>query len=232
MTDEALEPLDAELDALLASERQAEPAQEALARVWSRVAVAPLPPAGGGHAAGPAGAPATGWLAAHAGTAAAIAFVAGGAAGAALYASVQRPAPARVVYVDRPFPASTAAPPAAPEAWLPTPSASVAPVAPIPAPPRVAPSSSSALFAERSLIDSARDALASGDASRALVLLGDHAHRFPKPQLGEEREALVIQSLVALGRYDEARAAAAKFRAASPGSLFLPAIEASLGSIP
>jgi hypothetical protein len=51
-------------------------------------------------------------------------------------------------------------------------------------------------------------------------------------QLGEEREAIAIQALVLVGRYAEARDRAALFEASSPDSLFRPAVEASLASIP
>jgi hypothetical protein len=82
------------------------------------------------------------------------------------------------------------------------------------------------------MLDDARSALATGDAERALSLLEQHARRFSKPQLSEEREALAVQALVILQRYDEARARASRFRASAPNSLFLPAIEVSLASIP
>jgi hypothetical protein len=225
-----MEPLDPKLASLLASERMAEAPVEALGRVWSRVALAPPLPAsthmgGAGH----------GWIASHAIGVAAAAFVVGGIAGAAVYAVVEKPAPERVVYVDRPTLSAYVPPPPPPSAapLAPVVASALPPAAPTASGhPTPAPSSTSSLSAERALLDHARGALASGDAAGALVLLGDHAHRFPKPQLAEEREALVIQSLVSLGRYDEARAAAARFKAASPGSLFMPAIEASLGSIP
>jgi hypothetical protein len=223
-----LERLDPVLDRLLDAERQAEAPAEALGRVGQRLAMA-LPAAGAGLAATGAR---HGWMASHVAGVTAAAFVAGGATGVAVYAAVQRPPVERIVYVDRPAPA----PPQAPAATPPGPPLP-APVATVPAvpalPPRAAPSvSTSLLSAERILLDEARGELTSGNAAHALVLLDSHAHRFPRPQLAEEREALVIQSLVALGRYDEARAAAARFKAASPGSLFLPAIEASVGSIP
>jgi hypothetical protein len=50
--------------------------------------------------------------------------------------------------------------------------------------------------------------------------------------LREEREALAVKAFVLAGRGDEARARADKFRAKYPASLFLPAIESSLRSIP
>ena len=249
MSNEPMESLDPELDALLESERNAKPLAEALGRVWSRVAVDLSPGAGGEVRRGRRSALRSGWLASRAATmaaVAAIAFVAGGAAGAAAYATFVRHPPERAIQVERP-PARAAvvsASPALPrkEIDAPQPTAPVAtqplprsPSVPTASPsPRAAPSTptSTSLSLERALIDSARGELSSGNASQALALLEDHVHRFPKPQLAEEREALVIQSLVALGRYEEARAAAARFRAASPESLFLPAIDATIGSIP
>jgi hypothetical protein len=90
----------------------------------------------------------------------------------------------------------------------------------------------SSLRAEREVLDRARSALSGGDATAALALLDRHTTEFPQALLAEEREALAVQALVIGGRYDEARARAARFRAAWPGSLFLPAVEASLASIP
>jgi hypothetical protein len=59
-----------------------------------------------------------------------------------------------------------------------------------------------------------------------------HEREYPKPILGEEREALMVEALVRAGRYDEARVRAAAFRRATPGSLFLSAVDAAIRSIP
>jgi hypothetical protein len=227
MSVEPLKSAEPELAALFDSERRAEPPPDALGRVWSRIAV--IPPIGLGGSAGSA--LRHGWLASHAASMVAVAFVAGGATGAAVYATVEKPPAPQVVYVEHPVSPAPVASSQAPVPERSTPVTPPAPAVPLPA-PQPAPSASTSLFAERALIDGARGELASGNASHALVLLEDHVRRFPKPQLGEEREALVIQSLVTLGRYDEARSRATHFRTASPDSLFLPAIEASLGSIP
>jgi hypothetical protein len=162
------------------------------------------------------------------------AFLAGGVAGFAAHGAL-RPAPApRVVIVDR----TPALPPEPAAAADETPSpqgAATSPASSEPGPrasPRPSAATTSSLSAERVLLDDARSALATGDAARALRLVDAHTRRFSRPQLAEEREALAVQTLVALGRYDEARARAARFRAGAPNSLFLPAIEASLSSIP
>lgn len=232
MSEERLEPLDPELAALLDVERGATAPDAALDRVWSRVAVVALPsPAGVGAHTGAAAS--SGWLASHAAGVAAATFVLGGLAGAGIHAIVQKPPAERIVYVDRVVPqvATVTAPPVV------APAPSVVPIvdpstsshASARAP---APSATSSLAAERVLLDDARGALGAGDAGKALSLADEHGRRFARAQLGEEREAIAIQALVALGRNDEARARAARFRAVAPNSLFMPAIDAALQSIP
>jgi hypothetical protein len=238
MSGAPIEPMDPELASLLEAERTTAPPAGVLDRVWTRVAVT-VPAAGptGGHGAGGAsGGAGTGgsWLASHAVGVAVATFAAGAATGAGVVSVMQRPVPERIVYVER------AAPPAPVVAPVVTASAaSVVPAATAPVPdvppgarPTAAPSASSSLSVERGVLDDARAALSSGDAARALRLSDEHLRRFPKAQLGEEREALAIQSLVALGRYDEARARAARFRTAAPHSLLMPAIDSALESIP
>jgi hypothetical protein len=229
-----IEPIDPELASLLDAEREGAPPREALDRVWTRVAgfVPPpaAPPGGASGAGGAGGASTGGWLASHAGVVAAVTFAVGAATGAGVM-SVMRPPPAeRVVYVDRLSPPSPVALPAPASATSPSPPASA--VEDAPPIPRSAPPAASSLSLERGVLADARAALAAGDAARALRLSDEHLRRFPRAQLGEEREAIAIQALVGLGRYDEARARAARFRASSPHSLLLPAIDAALASIP
>jgi hypothetical protein len=69
-------------------------------------------------------------------------------------------------------------------------------------------------------------ALARGQPRGALEALDAHARDFPAGQMIEEREALIVQALAQSGRTSEARAAAARFRARFPRSVFLPVIEA------
>jgi len=243
---EVLAPLEPELEALLQSERLASPPADALDRVWTRLAVsvASGSPGGGHPGEGAAAAPPSrGWLGAHARAAVIAAFVGGGAVGAALVTAL-RPLPAeRIVYVDRRVPETGApaqrslpriAEPVTEAKDLPSSSEEPKPepVAPPAARRTAAPSASASLAAERVVLDEARSALSEGDASRALALTETHAQRFAHPQLGEEREALAIQALVSGGRYYNARARAARFRATWPSSLFLPAVEASVASIP
>jgi len=231
MTEERLEPLEPELAALLDAERGASPPQVSLDRVWSRVALVALPPAGAGAHAGAAAS--SGWLASHAAGVAAATFVLGGLAGAGIHAVVQKPPAERIVYVDRVVPQVPTA--TAPPFVAPTPSVvhtvDTSPTSPASS-HAPAPSATSSLAAERALLDDARGALGAGDAGKALALADEHGRRFPRAQLSEEREAIGIQALVALGRNDEARARAARFKAVAPNSLFMPAIDAALGSNP
>jgi hypothetical protein len=169
------------------------------------------------------------------------AFVAGGAiggvVGAELHARLAEPA-VRIVYVERaPAPIASAEPaPANPPA-----SSSVAAAAPsatapiarvVAVPPASASPPSSQLDAERLALDHARAKLTSGDGAGALELLAKHEHDFAHPWLAEEREALSVQALVKAGRYVEARARAEEFRRRAPNSLFLPAVDAAIESIP
>lgn len=81
------------------------------------------------------------------------------------------------------------------------------------------------LGAERALLDIAHTELAKGEAAAALEGLNRHAQRFPRGVYREEREALIVQSLRALGRTDEAARRAAAFKARYPKSLFLSTVE-------
>jgi hypothetical protein len=169
------------------------------------------------------------------------AFALGGGAGAALHAALVRPPAPQVVVVER-RPAD-AAPSAKPAADSP-PSPRAAPIdsalverAPAAPPqPSTRPSAShrtgSRLSAERTLLDEARRALVEGDAARALARLDDHRRAFPSATLAEERDALRVEALVKAGQNDDARALAERFRTQWPDSLFLPTVDAAIGSIP
>jgi hypothetical protein len=222
--------LDPKLDQLMESERSAPSPGDALERVWSRLAesVSDSSSSSGGQTERPSGvAPVrTPWgpgitL---------VALLVGVGAGALLHAVLRPPPPERLVYVDR-----VAQPPEPTPEPVPTHApAPVSSLAPVPLPPLApAPSTpASTLSEERALLERARTALTEGDAARAVTLTDAHAHRYPRPHFGEEREAIAIQALVIGGRYTEARARAARFEAQFPNSLFRPVLEASLSSIP
>lgn len=82
------------------------------------------------------------------------------------------------------------------------------------------------LAAERALIDRATMALARGQQASALATLDEHASRFSRGRLAEEREALAIRALAQSGRSEEARARAQMFRRTFPASLLMPAVDA------
>jgi hypothetical protein len=83
---------------------------------------------------------------------------------------------------------------------------------------------------ERRLVDGARAALARGDAAGAMTGIEEHEKRFASGVLVEEREAIAIRALVAQRRTTEAEARAARFRTRHPTSLFLPSVEAAMGT--
>ncbi|MHB1847258.1 MAG: hypothetical protein ACYCWW_20735 [Deltaproteobacteria bacterium] len=94
--------------------------------------------------------------------------------------------------------------------------------------PEPEPPSDASLAAERSLIAQARSALQRGAPTDALSALAAHARQFPEGRLEEEREALRVQALVALGDRPGAERAAAEFARNYPQSLMRPAVEAAL----
>ena len=81
--------------------------------------------------------------------------------------------------------------------------------------------------AELELLARAQTAYTHRDFSHALVLVAEHARRFPNGHLAEEREALRVRSLQGSGRSDEARRAAAAFALRFPRSVLLPRVEGS-----
>ena len=84
--------------------------------------------------------------------------------------------------------------------------------------------------AELELLRRAHAAYASQEYTGALLVLAEHAHRFPSGRLAEEREALRVRSLADLGRKDEARRAAANFASRFPRSVLLSQIRKIAGT--
>jgi hypothetical protein len=97
-------------------------------------------------------------------------------------------------------------------------SAPAAPVAPTASMEAAAPASSS-ISGEMELLRQAQRALASGDGSRALELLGEHEASYAGGALREERQAARVLALCKAGRGAEARAEASRFVAEFPRSL-------------
>jgi hypothetical protein len=102
-------------------------------------------------------------------------------------------------------------------ALQPLPSASAAP-------------SATSLGEEQRLLDMARAAVARQAYSAALATLGEHATRFPRGRLAEERELLYVQALAGSGNTAQASERAKAFERQFPGSIFLPAVKAATPS--
>ena len=84
------------------------------------------------------------------------------------------------------------------------------------------------LVEERGLLDRARRELASDEPARALTFLEQHAQRFGRGQLSEEREAMWVNVLVLLDRKEEAKARGEAFQARFPNSLMGASVRAAL----
>ena len=84
---------------------------------------------------------------------------------------------------------------------------------------------------ELELLDRARQADARGDYASVLAITTAHDRRYPVGHLAEEREVLRVKALVGLGRGQQAREVAAKFRRSFPRSVLLPKIEEMLASL-
>lgn len=110
--------------------------------------------------------------------------------------------------------------------------------APAPAAPTVKPiakptSSPAAIVAtdtiteEAALLRAAHASLASGDGASAMRALDEHARRYPRGALAEEREAARVLALCAQGRASEARASASAFVSANPRSPYAAQVRRS-----
>jgi len=99
---------------------------------------------------------------------------------------------------------------------------------------RQAPDASSALptpdpAAELRLLQLAQDALAATPA-RSLELVRRHTEDFPASALAQEREVIAIEALQRLGRSDEARSRADRFRGRWPGTTHGQRIDRLVGA--
>jgi hypothetical protein len=129
---------------------------------------------------------------------------------------------------------AASAPVAAPIAPLADPSAAVAvDESPTPSalPPAKAPASakpsSDDLVQELSLLHQALAASRSGNAASALDLARQHAQRYPNSRLRNERDAIEVRSLCALGRASDAKKIADRLRARAPSSPVSAALQDS-----
>jgi hypothetical protein len=251
-----LEPLEADLLALLRAEKpiaDLEPKAKAaiLASVEARIGLVPTPGSGGGGGGegGAGGSGGGGSAASGAGLtgvkaiAAILAtFAIGVATGLVAAPSNRASNPpndgrtgAQLTTASRAEPLAAPSPsvpmelPAVSVGSLPAASATaIARAAKIDSPEAPAPSARG-LGAERSLLDVARAALARGEAGEALAAVDRHGREYPDGVLVEEREALAIKALVALGRREEARARAQRFEQRFPNGLMLRAVKGAIG---
>jgi len=83
---------------------------------------------------------------------------------------------------------------------------------------------------ELELLQRAHTAYTRREFSLALTLIAEHARRFPRARLAEQREALRVRSLAGAGRADEAHRAAAAFAAQFPRSVLLPRVDGDRAS--
>jgi hypothetical protein len=120
----------------------------------------------------------------------------------------------------------------------PTPPSVVQAPAPVPAPKEDRapvsrrPPEADAYAAELGLLQHARAAVAAARFPAALDSIAEHERRFPAGRLREERDALRVKALAGLGRGDDARTAAERFRARYPRSVLSPGIEAATRRAP
>ena len=77
---------------------------------------------------------------------------------------------------------------------------------------------------------SAHRAYAAHDDASALLLIAEHARRFPSGVLAEEREALRIRCLMRSGRASEARRAMSAFEQHFPRSVLRQRLKAEVQS--
>ncbi len=155
-------------------------------------------------------------------------LLAGGAvvlAGTLALVAQREPAPA---IAANPPAANAAAAPVAPERAAPAlpelPASPEAKRAAPPSAPRVAPAevpsgSEDALAGEAKLLNQAHAVMAS-DPQKALAIAGEHAKRYPRGQLAAERELILVQALVKLGRTREAEARGRALRKSAPSSIY------------
>jgi hypothetical protein len=89
---------------------------------------------------------------------------------------------------------------------------------PVPTPPAVTNIDAGAATLESRRVADARTHLRTGSAAHALGILDGVRRDFPNGVLTQEREALTIEALLALGEYSHARLLATSFLARYPGS--------------
>jgi hypothetical protein len=87
--------------------------------------------------------------------------------------------------------------------------------------------SASELEEEAALLHRAQSAWRAGESARALQLANEHAQRFPRSQLTNERDVLRVLSLCKLGRVESAKQVGARLLLSARGSPWYPSIAGS-----
>lgn len=82
---------------------------------------------------------------------------------------------------------------------------------------------------EAAYLQRAHAMLRAGDAAKALMMAEEHRRLYSRPALGQERELIIVQSLVQLGRKDEATARAKEFLDRYPASAHARRLRTILG---
>jgi hypothetical protein len=95
------------------------------------------------------------------------------------------------------------------------------------APGEAASSSEDALAGEAKLLNQAHAAMAA-DPRAAYAFASEHAKRYPRGQLAAERELILVQALVKLGRAHEAEARGRALRKRFPSSIYGERLDAVL----
>jgi len=152
------------------------------------------------------------------GIAASVAFAVGAAAAAVALRGAQQQKPPAALPPTPEAPLASCAPTiAAQPPVLQAPSASAEPKL-----QRVEPVARESYTAELALLQRAQAAYADRNFATTLLLVSEHARRFPHGRLAEEREALRVKALNGAGRDEDARQAASAFAARYPRSALLP----------
>lgn len=135
---------------------------------------------------------------------------------------------ASVVGTRDPAPAAVAAAPSAEPVVTGDPQRATSSATDVPALPGPLPRESPAVERERDelrLLERAHAALTREDFAAAMSPLMEHARRFKRGRLVEEREVLRMQALSGLGRQQEVRRAAAAFELHFPRSPLVPVVQ-------
>jgi hypothetical protein len=154
-------------------------------------------------------------------------FILGAIVAVALLRREAVPAPPPRAWLEPAPPVASALDlPAVSPPLVPSSEASASPPQPHESPRRPAAPAGDTFSAEKKLLDQARSALGRDDPAAALAATSLHEKEFPHGALVQEREAVAIRALVALGQTSQARARAARFRTQFPRSVLLPSVDA------